>query len=165
MLDTAVKSLKLGREPDLSAPLGINTEVNLHVPALLPDNYVADVHERLVLYKRLASAEDDDALTLLREELIDRFGPPPDQARALIESHRLRLLGKPLGIARVDATDAAIQLQFVPNPPIEPIRVLKLVQSRRNYKLAGPNGIRIEAKLSDLPSKMAAIRQAFAELQ
>ncbi|HEX2825459.1 MAG TPA: transcription-repair coupling factor [Burkholderiales bacterium] len=164
MLDTAVKSLKNGREPDLSQPLGINTEINLHVPALLPNDYVADVHERLVLYKRLASAENEDELTLLREELIDRFGPLPDQARALVESHRLRLLGKPLGIARVDATDAAVQLQFVPNPPIEPIKVLKLVQSRRNYKLAGPNGIRIEAKLPDLPSKMTAIRQAFTEL-
>ena len=164
MLDTAVKSLKQGLEPDLTAPLGINTEVNLHVPALLPNDYVHDVHERLVLYKRLASAEDEDQLTLLREELVDRFGPLPDQARALIESHRLRLLGKPLGIARVDATDAAVQLQFIPNPPIEPIKVLKLVQSRRNYKLAGPNGIRIEAKLQDLQAKMAAIRQAFAEL-
>ena len=134
------------------------------MPALLPNDYVADVHERLVLYKRLASAEDEDALTLLREELVDRFGPLPDQARALVESHRLRLLGKPLGIARVDATDVAVQLQFIPNPPIEPIKVLKLVQSRRNYKLAGPNGIRIESRLPDLQSKTAAIRQAFTEL-
>jgi transcription-repair coupling factor (superfamily II helicase) len=165
MLDTAVKSLKAGHEPDLAAPLGINTEVNLHVPALLPSDYVADVHERLVLYKRLASCDDDDTLTLLREELVDRFGPLPEQTRALIESHRLRLLGKPLGIARVDASEAAVQLQFIPNPPIEPIKVLKLVQSRRNYKLAGPNGIRIEAKMPDLQAKMAAIRQAFSELR
>jgi transcription-repair coupling factor (superfamily II helicase) len=122
------------------------------------------VHERLVLYKRLANCDDEDALTQLREELVDRFGPLPDQARALVESHRLRILGKPLGIARVDATEAAVQLQFVPNPPIEPIKVLKLVQSRRNYKLAGPNGIRIEAKLPDVETRMTAIRQAFKEL-
>jgi transcription-repair coupling factor (superfamily II helicase) len=165
MLDTAVKSLKLGLEPDLSAPLGINTEINLHVPALLPSDYVADVHERLVLYKRLANCDDEDALTLLREELVDRFGQLPEQARALVESHRLRILGKPLGISRVDATDSAVQLQFIPNPPIEPIKVLKLVQSRRNYKLAGPNGIRIEAKLADLQAKIALIRQAFSELR
>jgi transcription-repair coupling factor (superfamily II helicase) len=165
MLDTAVKSLKLGLEPDLSAPLGINTEINLHVPALLPSDYVADVHERLVLYKRLANCDDEDALTLLREELVDRFGQLPEQARALVESHRLRILGKPLGISRVDATDSAVQLQFIPNPPIEPIKVLKLVQSRRNYKLAGPNGIRIEAKLADLQAKTALIRQAFSELR
>jgi transcription-repair coupling factor (superfamily II helicase) len=164
MLDVAVKSLKQGKEPDLTAPLGVTTEINLHVPALLPSAYVADVHERLVLYKRLANCDDEDALTLLREELVDRFGPLPDQARALIECHRLRILGKPLGISRVDATDSAVQLQFIPNPPIEPIKVLKLVQSRRNYKLAGPNGIRIEAKLADLQAKIAAIRQAFSEL-
>ena len=67
----------------------------------------------------------------------------PEQARALVDSHRLRILGKPLGIARIDATDSAVQLQFMPNPPIEPVKVLKLVQSRRNYRLAGPDRIRI----------------------
>jgi transcription-repair coupling factor (superfamily II helicase) len=164
MLDTAVKSLKLGKEPDLSAPLGITTEINLHVPALLPSDYVTDVHERLVLYKRLANCDDEDALSLLREELVDRFGLLPEPARALLDSHRLRILGKALGIMRVDATESAIQLQFVPNPPIEPIKVLKLVQSRRNYRLAGPDRIRIEAKLPDIQTRVAAIRQAFSEL-
>ncbi|MES2564197.1 MAG: transcription-repair coupling factor [Pseudomonadota bacterium] len=164
MLDTAVKALKQGKEPDLAAPLSVTTEINLHVPALLPSGYVVDVHERLVLYKRLANCDDEDALSLLREELVDRFGPLPDQARALVESHRLRLLGKPLGIARIDATDAAVQLQFIPNPPIEPVKILKLLQTRRNYRLAGPNGIRIEGKLADLPAKLAAVRQIFAQL-
>jgi transcription-repair coupling factor (superfamily II helicase) len=159
-----VKSLKLGKEPDLSAPLGITTEINLHVPALLPSDYVTDVHERLVLYKRLANCDDEDALSLLREELVDRFGLLPEPARALLDSHRLRILGKALGIMRVDATKSAIQLQFVPNPPIEPIKVLKLVQSRRNYRLAGPDRIRIEAKLPDIQTRVAAIRQAFSEL-
>ena len=120
MLDTAVRSLKLGREPDLAAPLGVTTEINLHVPALLPADYVPDVHERLVLYKRLANCETQEELDALREELIDRFGPLPEPARSLIDSHRLRILGKPLGIARIDATESAIQLQFVPKPPIEP---------------------------------------------
>jgi transcription-repair coupling factor (superfamily II helicase) len=164
MLDTAVKSLKLGREPDLSAPLGVTTEINLHVPALLPADYVTDVHERLVLYKRLANCEDDETLNLLREELVDRFGALPDPARALLDSHRLRILGKPLGIARIDATDAAVLLQFVPKPPIEPIKVLKLVQSRRNYRLAGPDRIRVEASLPDVQARVAAIRQVFKEL-
>jgi transcription-repair coupling factor (superfamily II helicase) len=164
MLDAAVRSLKQGNEPDLAAPLGVTTEINLHVPALLPSDYVADVHERLVLYKRLANCDDEDALVLLREELIDRFGPLPEQARALLDSHTLRILGKPLGIARVDATDAAVQLQFIPNPPIEPIKVLKLVQSRRNYRLAGPDRIRVELKLPDLQARVAAIRQVLKEL-
>jgi transcription-repair coupling factor (superfamily II helicase) len=165
MLDAAVKSLKLGKEPDLNAPLGVTTEINLHVPALLPENYVNDVHERLVLYKRFANCENEDALDLLREELVDRFGPLPDAARALVDSHRLRIQGKPLGIARIDATDNAVLLQFVPKPPIEPIKVLKLVQSRRNYRLAGPDRIRIEAAMPTVQARVTAIRQAFAELK
>ena len=164
MLDTAVKSLKLGKEPDLSAPLGVTTEINLHVPALLPDDYCNDVHERLVLYKRLANCDSEDELDGLREELIDRFGPLPDAARALTDCHRLRLLGKPLGIARIDATDSALQLQFVPNPPIEPMKIIKLIQTRRNYKLAGQDKLRIEASLPDLKARVAAIREAFGQL-
>ena len=164
MLDAAVKALKLGKEPDLAAPLGVTTEINLHTPALLPADYVNDVHERLVIYKRLANCDDEDALTRLREEIVDRFGPLPEQTRALLESHRLRILGKPLGIARIDATDTAIQLQFIPKPPIEPLKVLKLVQSRRNYRLAGPDRLRVEGKLPDVQTRVAAVRQVFREL-
>jgi transcription-repair coupling factor (superfamily II helicase) len=164
MLDTAVRSLKLGREPDLAAPLEVTTEINLHAPALLPADYVSDVHERLVLYKRLANCDSLDELDGLREELIDRFGDLPEAARALVESHRLRILGKPLGIARIDATDSAIQLQFVPKPPIEPVKVLKLVQTRRNYRLAGQDRLRIEVPMSDVRTRVAAIREAFGEL-
>ncbi|OGA51302.1 MAG: transcription-repair coupling factor [Betaproteobacteria bacterium RIFCSPLOWO2_12_FULL_62_58] len=164
MLDAAVRSLKQGKEPDLTSPLGVTTEINLHVPALLPEDYVSDVHERLVLYKRLANCEDEAALSGLHEELIDRFGPLPDSARALLDSHRLRVLGKPLGIARIDATDAAIQLQFVPRPPIEPAKVLKLVQTRRNYRLAGQDRLRIDADLPDVKLRVAAIREVFGEL-
>jgi transcription-repair coupling factor (superfamily II helicase) len=164
MLDTAVRSLKLGKEPDLAAPLEVATEINLHAPALLPADYVHDVHERLVLYKRLANCESQEELDTLREELIDRFGNTPEPARSLIESHRLRILGKPLGVARIDATDSAILLQFVPQPPIDPATVLKLVQSRRNFRLAGQDRLRIEMPLPDVRARVAAIRQAFGEL-
>jgi transcription-repair coupling factor (superfamily II helicase) len=163
-LDAAVRSLKAGHEPDLAAPLGVTTEVNLHAPALLPADYAADVHERLVLYKRLAHCDGLDALERLREELVDRFGPLPEHARALIESHRLRILAVPLGIARIDASETAIQIQFVARPPIEPARVLKLVQSRRNYRLAGQDRLRIELPLPDVKARVAAVREAFGEL-
>jgi transcription-repair coupling factor (superfamily II helicase) len=165
MLDSAVRSLKQGREPDLAAPLGVTTEINLHVPALLPDDYCSDVHERLVLYKRFANCEGLEELEHLREELIDRFGTLPDAARALVECHRLRVLGRPLGIARIDATDSAVQLQFVPKPPIEPLKVLNLVQTRANYRLAGQDRLRIEAKLPDMGARVAAVREAFAALE
>jgi transcription-repair coupling factor (superfamily II helicase) len=164
MLDSAVRSLKNGREPDLAAPLEVSTEINLHVPALLPSDYCSDVHERLVLYKRLANCETPEVLERLQEELVDRFGILPGPARALIECHRLRLLGKPLGLARIDATDSAIQLQFVPKPPIDPARVLALVQKKKHYRLAGQDRLRIELKLPDVKARVAAIREAFSEL-
>ncbi len=164
MLDSAVKSLKAGKEPDLNAPLGVTTEINLHTPALLPSDYCHDVHERLVLYKRLANCDNDDQLQLLQEELIDRFGPLPDATRALIDCHRLRILGKPLGIARIDASENTIQLHFVPNPPIEPIKIIKLIQSKKNYKLAGQDRLRIDIKTPDLKTRVTEIRRVFTEL-
>ena len=165
MLEAAVTSLKQGREPDVAAPLGVTTEINLHVPALLPHDYANDVHERLVLYKRLANCESEDRLDTLREELVDRFGPLPDAARALVESHRLRIHGRALGIARIDATDSGVQLQFVPKPPIEAIKVLNLVQTRCNYRLAGQDRLRIDGKLPDLKSRISLIQEAFAQLR
>jgi transcription-repair coupling factor (superfamily II helicase) len=165
MLEAAVTSLKQGREPNLTAPLGITTEINLHVPALLPHDYASDVHERLVLYKRLANCATEDELDQLREELVDRFGPLPDAARALVESHRLRIHGKALGITRIDATESGVQLQFVPRPPIEPIKVLNLVQMRGNYRLAGQDRLRIDGQLPDVKSRIGLIQEAFAQLR
>jgi len=164
MLDAAVKSLKAGKVADLNAPLGVTTEINLHAPALLPEVYCSDVHERLVLYKRLANCDNEEQLQLLQEELIDRFGELPEPTRTLIDSHRLRLLGKPLGIARIDASDSVIQLHFIPNPPIEPMKIIKLIQTRKNYKLAGQDRLRIEIKTENLKSRVAEIRKTFTEL-
>jgi transcription-repair coupling factor (superfamily II helicase) len=142
MLADAVASLKSGKEPDMSQPLGAVSEINLHLPALLPTDYCPDVHERLVLYKRLASVQNAEDLTLLQEELIDRFGPLPDAARVLLDTHRLRLAAKPLGILKVDASNDSIVLQFVPKPPIDPGRIIHLIQTRRDVKLAGENRLR-----------------------
>jgi transcription-repair coupling factor (superfamily II helicase) len=164
MLDAAVRALKLGREPDLAAPLEVAAEINLHVPALLPADYCSDVHERLVLYKRLANCETIETLDALREELVDRFGPLPEPARALVECHRLRIHGKPLGIARIDASDTAILLQFIEKPPIEPAKVLELVRRKKHYRLAGQDKLRIDLKLPDVKDRVAAVRAAFGEL-
>ncbi|MGV8991459.1 MAG: transcription-repair coupling factor [Thiobacillus sp.] len=154
MLAGAVASLKAGHEPDMSQPLGVVSEINLHLPALLPVEYCPDVHERLVLYKRLASVHTMDDLTELQEELIDRFGPLPDPARALVDTHRLRLVAKPLGIMKVDANEDSILVQFIPQPPIDPGRVIKLIQTRRDIKLAG--GDRLRLTVSSPPEARAA---------
>jgi len=154
MLAGAVASLKAGHEPDMSQPLGVVSEINLHLPALLPVEYCPDVHERLVLYKRLASVHSMDDLTELQEELIDRFGLLPDPARALVDTHRLRLVAKPLGIMKVDANEDSILLQFIPQPPIDPGRIIKLIQTRRDIKLAGADRLRLT--VSSPPEARAA---------
>ena len=157
MLNIAVKSLKEGREPDLEAPLAVTAEINLHAPALLPEDYCADVHERLVLYKRLANCSTEDELKAMEEELIDRFGLPPEPARTLIEVHRLRIRTQPLGITRLEAGPQSASVQFVPNPPIDPARLIKLIQTRREYKLAGQDRLRIEQGGATLNERLAII--------
>ncbi|TMH19640.1 MAG: transcription-repair coupling factor, partial [Betaproteobacteria bacterium] len=165
MLDHAVRSLKAGREPDLSQPFAVTTEVNLHFPALLPATYCADVHERLVLYKRFANSATPEQLEAMQEELVDRFGDLPGAARALIESHRLRILGRRLGVSRVDAAPEFIQLQFTPHPPLDPVAVLKLVQKQRGWKLTAPNKLRVERVTSELPERALAVRQVLEALE
>jgi transcription-repair coupling factor (superfamily II helicase) len=164
MLLSAVKSLKDGKEPDLIAPLAVTTEINLHLPALLPEDYCDDVHERLVLYKRLANCSTCEELQALEEELIDRFGLPPEPARVLIETHRLRLDTQNMGIQKLDAGDKAVSIQFEPNPPIDPARLIKLIQSRREYKLAGQDKLRIETESSGLEARLALVRASLAEI-
>jgi transcription-repair coupling factor (superfamily II helicase) len=166
MLNTAVRALKDGKAlPDLTQPLGITSEINLHTPALLPDAYCPDVHERLTLYKRLANCEDEDELRHMQEELIDRFGEPPPQAQALVETHRLRIGAKLLGIAKLDAGEHSIQLQFVPNPPIDPMRIIDLIQKDRSFKLAGPDKLTWKRDTPNLRERMAAVRELFKRLK
>jgi transcription-repair coupling factor (superfamily II helicase) len=164
MLNSAVKSLKAGKEPDLLKPLNVATEINLHSPALLPDTFCGDVHERLVIYKRLANCETEDALDNLREELIDRFGLLPDPTHTLVECHRLRILGKPLDLMKIDASAQAIIVQFGPDTPIHPQRVIQLVQQRRNYKLAGQDKLRIEKPIVNLRDRVSEIKYILREL-
>jgi transcription-repair coupling factor (superfamily II helicase) len=165
MLAHAVRSLKAGREPDLVQPLGVTTEINLHVPALLPAGYCSDVHERLVLYKRLANCDTDDALTAMQEELVDRFGPLPEPARALVESHRLRILAHPLGVIRVDAAETHVQIQFGPHPAVDPARVIELVQKSRGWKLAGPTKLRGTIAAGTLKERAQAVQRVLVELR
>ena len=153
MLEQAVKALKAGREPDLDEPLGVVTEVNLHVPALLPEDYCPGVHERLVLYKRLANCEDLDRLTDLKEELIDRFGALPPQAEALLIAHELRIRGKACGVKKIDSAPERSLITFKPKPPFEPIRLIQLIQRDGRIRLAGPDRVRIERPAATLAER------------
>ena len=152
MLQQAVEALKSGREPDLAATLAHVPEIKLHAPALLPDDYCPDVHERLILYKRLANARDSVELSQLREELIDRFGKLPEAAQTLIESHRLRLMATDIGLAKIDADSDGILLQFDPEPRTPPTQILAFAQARRDTSFAGQDRLRIKVATRTLPS-------------
>jgi transcription-repair coupling factor (superfamily II helicase) len=164
MLNEAVRALKAGEEPDLDAPFNLACEVNLHAPALLPADYCADVHARLAVYKRLSHADDDDDLIRIQEELIDRFGKLPESAQTLLATHRLRLSAQPLGIVKIDASETQALIQFGPKPPIDPMRIIDLVQKQRHIKLAGQDKLRIEIKGQQVPARVDAVRTVLRAL-
>lgn len=143
LLDRAVHALKEGKEPDLEKPLHVGAEIDLQIPALIPNDYVPDVHTRLVLYKRIANAQDEKELDELQVEFIDRFGLLPDAAKNLFRLTALKIHAKPLGIRKVDANIASSRIEFVPNPPINPVKIILLIQQEPDkYKLDGPDRLR-----------------------
>jgi transcription-repair coupling factor (superfamily II helicase) len=164
MLERAVRALKSGRATDLEEPLELATEINLHAPALLPEAYCSDVHERLTLYKRMANCDTHEALEGLAEELVDRFGPLPEAAKALLECHALRIAAKPLGVARVDATHEAALVQFVKQPPIDGAKIISLVHKRRDLRLSGPERLRLQAAMPGWPDRARAVRELLGQL-
>jgi transcription-repair coupling factor (superfamily II helicase) len=164
MLNEAVRSLKAGKEPDLAAPLSSTTEINLHVPALLPADFCGDVHERLSIYKRLANCDSQGKIDDMQEELIDRFGKLPEQVKALIETHRLRIAAKTVGIVKIDAHSEAASLQFMEKPPIDPVRIITLIQKNRHIKLAGQDKLRITTAMPDLASRVLQVKQTIKQL-
>jgi transcription-repair coupling factor (superfamily II helicase) len=164
MLKEAVAALKAGREPDLAQPLGVTTEINLHTPARLPETYCNDVHERLVLYKRLASCETSADIDALQEELVDRFGPTPEPAQALLACHRLRLAARPLGVTKIDGGPERSMLQFVKQPPFDAGKLILLVQKDGRIRFAGPDRIRIERAAPSLGERVALIHEFLAKL-
>ncbi|MDI3380825.1 transcription-repair coupling factor [Xenophilus aerolatus] len=164
MLSEAVNSLKAGKEPDLLSPLSVTTEINLHAPALLPDDYCGDVHLRLSFYKKLATAKTSDQIDTLLEELVDRFGKLPPQAQTLIDVHRLRVLARPYGVAKVDAAPGIINISFRPNPPVDPMAIIQLIQKNKHIKLAGNEKLRIERELKEPRDRAQLVRDVLRSL-
>ncbi|MEY4565023.1 MAG: hypothetical protein RLZZ618_4300, partial [Pseudomonadota bacterium] len=164
MLAEAVRSLKAGKEPDLLSPLSVVTDINLHAPALLPNDYCGDVHTRLSLYKKLASAEKAEHIDLLLEEITDRFGKLPAQGQTLFDVHRLRVLAKPYGVIKIDAAAPLMVISFKPNPPIDAIRIIELVQKNKHIKLAGNDKLRIERETKDPKERAQLIRDVLRQL-
>ena len=165
MLKQAVRDLKKGRQPDLDAPLGITTEIKLHSPALLPESYCPDIHERLVLYKRLAVCETVQQINAIHEELVDRFGLPEQPVKTLIESHHLRLAAKELGIDAIDATSEAVTVTFGKHHQIDPTEIILLIQSDRKYRLAGADKLKFTAQMEDVEMRIKTVKSVLKTLK
>jgi transcription-repair coupling factor (superfamily II helicase) len=164
MLSEAVRALKNGEEPDLLNPVNIATEINLHSPALLPNDYCGDVHLRLSFYKKLASAKKTEQIDALWEELVDRFGKLPHQASTLIETHRLRVLARPYGVAKIDAAPQVMQITFKQNAPVDGMRIIQMIQKNKHIKLAGNDKLRIERQLADAKDRAQMVRDVLRSL-
>ncbi len=164
MLSEAVRSLKAGKEPDLLSPLSASTDINLHAPALLPNDYCGDVHLRLSFYKKLATAKTTDQIDTLLEEIVDRFGKLPPQAQTLIDVHRLRVLSQPYGVVKVDAAPGVINITFKPQPPIDPMNIIHLIQKNKHIKLAGNEKLRIEKALENPKDRAQMVRDVLRSL-
>ncbi|QDL54258.1 transcription-repair coupling factor [Rhodoferax aquaticus] len=164
MLSEAVRCLKAGIEPDLLSPLNVTTDINLHAPALLPDDYCGDVHLRLSFYKKLATAKNSNQIDALLEEIVDRFGKLPAQAQTLIDVHRLRVIAKPYGVVKVDAAPGVITITFKKNPPVDPMRIIELIQKNKHIKLAGNEKLRIERELPKTTDRTQMVRDVLKSL-
>jgi len=158
MLSQAVDSLRRGEEPALDAPLNAGVDINLHVPALLPDDYVPDVHLRLILYKRISATGSADELRDLGVELIDRFGLLPEPTRNLLRIADVKRRAALLGIEKLDASDTGGFLVFGDSSRVDPVALVQLVQNDgSNYRLKGSHRLQFRIDLSDLERRFETI--------
>jgi len=160
MLQRAVDALKRGEIPDVDAPLEQGTEVNMHLPALIPEDYLPDINSRLILYKRIAAASDDGELRELQVEMIDRFGLLPEQVGNLFQVSRLRLKAQALGIRAIEAGPQGGSIDFKKTTRVNPLSLVTLVQSDpKSYRLTGPTRLRFEQDLSAISERQSYLEE------
>jgi transcription-repair coupling factor (superfamily II helicase) len=160
MLQRAVAALKRGDIPDADAPLEHGSEINLHSPALIPEDYLPDINSRLILYKRIAAATSAAELRDLQVEMIDRFGLLPRQVSNLFQIAELRLKAEDLGIRSIEAGPEGGSIEFNTNTRVNPLSLVRLVQSEpRAYKLTGATRLRFQQTLPDHPERRAYIEK------
>ena len=166
LLERAVKALKAGKQPELDRPLDHGAEVELHLPALIPDDYLPDVHARLVMYKRIASAANREALSELQVEMIDRFGLLPDAAKALFQITELKLKATPLGIRKIDMGEQGGRIIFDQQPNVDPVKIIQLIQQQpQRYKLDGQDKLRITQSLPEREQRIQAAQKLLEQLR
>ncbi len=160
LLERAVSALKSGRQPELDRPLDHGTEIELNIPALLPEDYLPDVHSRLVLYKRIASARDSGELRDLQVEMIDRFGLLPEAAKNLFAITELKLRAHPLGIRKIEAGPKGARLLFDESPKLDPARLILLIQQQpQKYRLEGGDKLRFLVAMETPETRLKKVHE------
>jgi len=158
MLDEAVESIKLGITPDLDKPLKHGIEIKLNLPALIPEDYLPDVHLRLILYKRISSAENETALAEIQVEMIDRFGMLPEQVKLLMRVTQLKLKAEPLGIEKIDAGSLRGKIHFTNKPIIDPMTIVNLVQTQpQHFKMEGADKLQFTFEMEDYDDRIETV--------
>ncbi len=165
LLDRAVSALKKGEQPDLQKNLDPFAEIDLHIPALIPDDYLPDVHSRLILYKRIANSSEQNELRELQVEMIDRFGLLPIEAKNLFALSSLKILARPLGIKKIDGGSQGGRILFDANPNIDPMKIIKLIQDQpEKYRFDGENKLRYITEQPESHQRIAAIQELIQHL-
>ena len=160
MLEQAVAAIKSGRRPDLDMDLSKSIEVNLRIPALIPEAYLPDVHLRLIMYKRISASLDDDDLRELQVEMIDRFGLLPESLKLLFGVTQLKLNAEKYGIKKIDANVKTGRIEFKAQTPIDPMSLVEMIQSDpQTYKLGGANSLQFTHNCDEGPDKLDFIRK------
>jgi len=165
LLGRAVDALRDGKEPDLDKPLNAGVEINLHVPALLPEDYVPDVHLRLILYKRISGAASRDELREMQVELIDRFGLLPDAAKNLMRIAAIKRDASLLGVEKIDASDGGGYLDFASETTMDPVTLVQMVQNESQiYRLQGAHRLQFRMDLSDTAVRFSEVEKLLDRL-
>lgn len=158
MLDRAVKAIRQGKQADLEKALSEAIEINLRIPALIPADYLPDVHTRLVMYKRLANAQNEDALRDLQVEMIDRFGLLPEPIKNLFRVTQIKISAEAIGITKLEANNRGGKVEFASDTRVDPLQIVKLVQSQpRMYKLEGANQLKFTMDMESTEKRIQSV--------
>jgi len=164
LLNRAIESIKQGK--DITVEKTAGAEVNVHAPALLPEDYLSDVHMRLILYKRIANAATGEELNDLKEEMIDRFGLLPDAAKLLFDVTEIKIDASRLGIKKIDAGPKGARIDFVAQPNIEPTALIRLMQSQpKRFRLDGPSRLRVMQETANAGERVQMLREIVAQMK
>ncbi|OTU41091.1 transcription-repair coupling factor [Acinetobacter pittii] len=165
MLEKATKAIQQGKTPNFDAPLSLTAEINLHIPALIPDEYLGDVHQRLLFYKRISNTDTQEKLDNIRMELIDRFGVPPQSVKHLFSVHQIRLKAEQLGITKIDINTQGGNIEFSPDTPVQAISIIQLMQKHPTYyRMEGGQRLKIMVQLEEQEKRVQFINDLLAKL-